>query len=181
MDVGTGSSSLKFFTQKLNCSKWTAVTADPNYHSQLKKQFESKMRIEDQLLLGDWMNSSSLEEVGNQKYDLVLVDYVFAAMEYFSPFTQEKLMQRLKPHIKQYVYLTGQEPYRLHFDPSPISSPFYSSSPSSSQGNARDVAMNIFKLRDACQLLAGRRFYRFLFSYSFFFFFSIMRNEHQFF
>lgn len=158
LDVGTGSSSLKFLINKFKPNRWTAITADPRFYSKLLKQFKSKMRTEDELLLGNWMNSSSLLELKNKTFDFILVDYVFAAMEYFSPFAQEQLVDRLKPHVKQYIYFSGQEPYRLHYDPSSIPSPFYNST----QGIARDIVLNIFKLRDSCQLLLGRRFYRFV-------------------
>lgn len=83
------------------------------------------MRKDDRLLLGNWMNMSSLMEMEEKQFDFVLVDYVFAAMEYFSPFVQEKLVDRLKSHVKGYAYFTGQEPYRLHYDPSPIASPYF--------------------------------------------------------
>jgi len=151
LDVGTGESSLRWI-MGLNTSSWNAISASYSMIKSLNK-YENRMRRGiDSLILGDWMLPGSLTELENRTFDLVLVDYVLAAMEAFSPFYQDLLFKRLKPHVSNKIYVVGQEPYRVPYD--------RGGSPPYNLDITSDVVFQIFKLRDSCQLIGGSRFYR---------------------
>jgi len=81
-----------------------------------------------------------------QTFDTVLADYLIGALEGFSPYWQESLFARLKPLIRNRLYIIGLEPYVPYWPPI-------------GDGAARLVC-EIGRLRDSCLLLAAQRPYR---------------------
>lgn len=90
LDAGTGVHSLKWI-QKLNTESWTAITADHG----MKRSCESagiNIRPVDQLVVGNWMDDEFCESLGT--YDTILADYLIGAVDGFSPYTQDLILQR---------------------------------------------------------------------------------------
>jgi hypothetical protein len=89
------------------------------------------------------------DEEGNLKqYDTILADYLIGAMDGFSPYSQDqmidKLAKRLRPGGK--LYIVGLQPIPDSFG--------------SDRNSPENIICEVRKVRDACILLAGDRCYR---------------------
>jgi hypothetical protein len=138
LDAGTGEQSLEWITSLENTS-WTAVTGDQYRAEGLKHQFNSRIRTQDSIITANWLNHETL---ANKSFDVVIADYLLGAIEGFSPYFQDQLFSRLKPHVGQFLYIIGMEP---------LAKP-------STEGEK--LIKEIVDLRDACILLAGHKPYR---------------------
>jgi len=138
LDAGTGEHSLRWILGQFTSSV-TAITGDQQRNDALSRQFQSQLRQNDVIKVGNWLNQSLLE---NKSFDIVIADYLLGALEGFSPYFQSKLFGRLKPHCKNHLYVIGQEPLPSAF----------------SKGG--ELIWQLYRLRDSCILLAGHRCYR---------------------
>lgn len=143
LDAGTGTHSLNW-VRELPLTSWTAITADAGMQSTVEKEVSTPGPDEAQgnIVLGNWDDEKLLE--GSQ-YDVVLMDYLIGAMDGFSPFKQDLIFDRMKPHLDPttgIVYIIGLEPI-------PYQAPYPES-----------IVLEVTRMRDACILLAGHRCYR---------------------
>lgn len=140
LDAGVGVNSAEWMTA-LTTSRWTAVTAAPGHARQVREAVGGRMREQDRLLVGNWMDPGLL---AGEVHDVVLADYLIGAVEGFSPYFQEDLLRRLKPMVGRRLYITGLDPYVV--------------------GEVPDAAARcvreIGRVRDVCLLLADETPYR---------------------
>lgn len=142
LDAGTGVHSLKWI-QDLNTSSWTAITADYGMQGQIEKDKTVKLRPNcDRILVGNWMDASFCDSLG--KYDTILADYLIGAVDGFSPYTQDIIIEKLKAHLNDdgRLFVVGMNPIPDHADP------------------PADIVTEVRRARDSCILLAGHRPYR---------------------
>ncbi|MBH23233.1 MAG: hypothetical protein CMH57_01990 [Myxococcales bacterium] len=139
LDAGTGDHSLSWILG-LPTERWTAVTGDARRKARLEERYADRMRPEDRVVVGNWRDPVMLHD---ERYDVVLADYLIGAIDGFAPYFQDQLMARLRPLVRGRLYIIGLEPYpdRAH-----------------SPGGA--LILEVARLRDACILLAGHRCYR---------------------
>ena len=159
---------------ELFMKSFVAVTADPNFQKEVRaKADELGIGEKGQILLGNWAAnynyndyrkgfsedscespSANIMDVAIQKgeylcedqmFDTILADYLVGAVDYFAPFFQDLLFERLGNHLKPdgVLYLTGLNPI-----------------PEKADSVATDLFCEVTKLRDACILLARSRPYR---------------------
>ena len=140
LDAGTGRGSLSWLLG-LETERWTAVTGAQSMADQLTQQLRGRMRQQDRLLLGNWMDPDLLAA---EQYDTVLADYLIGAIDGFAPYWQDRIFARLRPMVGRRLYVIGLEPYVPYF-------------PEDAAGR---VVCEIGRLRDACLLLANERPYR---------------------
>mmetsp|Transcript_18725 Transcript_18725/g.24722 ORF Transcript_18725/g.24722 Transcript_18725/m.24722 type:complete len:316 (-) Transcript_18725:79-1026(-) len=142
LDAGTGVHSLKWICD-LETDSWTALTAAMPMAESLyrEQQITTKIRTQDDIVIGNWDDPALLY---GKQYNTVLADYLIGAMDGFSPFKQDLIFERLKPHIapEGRLYVVGLEPI-----------------PEQAEG-AADVICQVVRLRDSCIKLAGHRCYR---------------------
>jgi hypothetical protein len=175
LDAGTGVHSLRWIatlaeeddehaktqqkTSPSTMTDFTAVTADETMRKNVQREVDSLgMSQLGQVVIGNWfppngddtqsLKSIDLDEEGNLKlYDTILADYLIGAMDGFSPYAQDqmidKLAKRLKPGGR--LYIVGLQP--LPDSEGPPDSP-------------QNIICEVRKVRDACILLAGDRCYR---------------------
>jgi hypothetical protein len=139
LDAGTGTHSLGWIT-KLPTSHWTAVTGESALAAKLRDRFEGKLRPEDRIEVGNWQDPLFLH---GEVWDTVIADYLLGAVEGFAPYFQDRLFDRLRPHVGRRLYVIGLAPY-----PDPTDQPW------------GRIIVEIARLRDAMILLAGHRTYR---------------------
>lgn len=139
LDAGTGDHSLNWIID-LPTTKWTAITGDQVRNDGMIETFSSKMRDNDILMKGNWLDHTML--VG-EEFDVVLADYLIGAMDGFSPYFQDEIFNRLKPHVGKRLYIIGLEPL-----------------PDKASTRGGQLMVEVARLRDACILLAGHRCYR---------------------
>lgn len=142
LDAGTGVKSLEWVLT-LPTQRWTAITAAQSMADKALRSVGDRVRDQDRLLVGNWVNESLLT---GETFDTVLVDYLIGAVEGFAPYWQNRVFERLRPLISDggRVYIIGLEPY-VQFTPSTPSG---------------RMICEIGRVRDACLLLAGERPYR---------------------
>jgi len=140
LDAGTGPASLRWL---LGCEtrSITAVTGSRRMHARLLEQAGDKLRPDDALVLGNWLDQTLLE---GRQFDHVIADYLLGAIDGFAPFWQDRLFARLRPLTRRRLYVVGLEPYV----------------PFPAEDAAGAMIVEIGRLRDACLLLAGDRPYR---------------------
>jgi hypothetical protein len=107
LDAGTGWSSLEWLSG-LPTQSLTAVTACPRRADALRQSFSAKLRDTDRIVVGNWVDESLLE---GEVYDAVLADYLVGAVDRFAPYFQSRLLERLKRHVGDTLYIVGLEPY----------------------------------------------------------------------
>ena len=90
LDAGTGNHSLKWI-QTLNTESWTAITADENMKRQIMESGVT-LRPNDSILVGNWMSDEFCSKLG--KFDTILADYLFGAVDGFSPYTQDLIVEK---------------------------------------------------------------------------------------
>lgn len=71
----------------------TAVTADFAMKRQLEIDPYIKLRSEDSIVVGNWMDDSFCDAIGSH-YDTILSDYLIGAVDGFSPYAQDIVLQR---------------------------------------------------------------------------------------
>lgn len=140
LDAGTGVKSLEWITG-LPTREWTAITASHRMAGQIRESLDGRIRDQDRVLVGNWINESLLT---GEQFDTVLLDYLLGAVDGFAPYWQDRLFHRLAPLVRSRLYFIGLEPYV----------PF----PTDSEDG--QIVTRIGRLRDACQLIAGERPYR---------------------
>ena len=138
LDAGTGRHSLRWLLGQSTRSV-TAITGAQQRKDELSSQFLHQLGINDRIIVGNWLNQSLLAD---QRFDIVIADYLLGAIEGFAPYFQSKIFARLRPHCKAVLYIIGQEPLPHAF----------------SKGG--ELISELYRLRDACILLAGHRCYR---------------------
>lgn len=136
LDAGTGRHSLRWITQ-LDTQSWTAVTCGGPYADALRREFRSASRSGDRILSGNWTDPAFLH---GEVFDVVLADYLLGAVDRFSPRFQDRLFERLRPHVGQRLYVVGLDPY-----PETASTP------------GGELILEVVRLRDACILLGQER------------------------
>lgn len=143
LDAGTGLHSVKWI-QNLPTSSWTAITADDKMRKQILDQqiVAERMRQQDQLLVGNWMDSAFVKDLGT--FDTILADYLIGAVEGFSPYEQDAIISKLKKRLNPNGRL-----YFIGMNPIP-DEPAYPTK----------IISEVRQARDACILLAGHRCYR---------------------
>lgn len=139
LDAGTGDHSLSWICG-LDTSRWTAVTGDPARERGMVAAFQGRMRPQDRIVSGNWTDPLLLH---GEAYDVVLADYLLGAVDGFAPYFQDRLFERLRPHVGEVLYAIGLAPY-----------------PDRADTPGGRVILEIARLRDACILLAGHRCYR---------------------
>lgn len=142
LDAGTGVKSLEWILT-LPTARWTAITAANSMADQMREALGDRMRSQDRLIVGNWINDSLLT---GETFDTVLVDYLVGAVEGFAPYWQDRVFERLRPLVSSNgrLYIIGLEPY-VQFPPDTESG---------------KIIWEIGRVRDACLLLAGQRPYR---------------------
>lgn len=141
LDAGTGVHSLKWIQQNLTTDSITAITADNNMKkSILNDASVLPLRSCDSLIVGNWMEID--DSLG--KFDTILADYLIGAVDGFSPYEQDTIVDKLKNHLTPdgRLYIIGMNPIPDNAPP------------------PADVICELRKARDACILLGGHRPYR---------------------
>ena len=141
LDAGTGLQSIHWMAD-LETESWTAVSAAPSHAEPLRKALGSKIRDQDKIVIGNWIDGNLLK---GEVFDTVIADYLLGAIEGFSPFFQPFLFRRLRPLTGKTLYVKGLEPYV------PINRP---------ETKAGQLIWEIGRHRDACVLLGGDVPYR---------------------
>lgn len=139
LDAGTGEHSLQWLLSNQTQSI-TAITGDPYRKKGLEFSYKEKLRTEDRILHGNWMQDDFLN---GECFDIVIADYLLGAIDGFAPYFQVELFGRLKRHIKDKMYIIGLEPY-----------------PDVTDSKGGQLILELSRLRDACILLAKHRPYR---------------------
>ena len=139
LDAGTGHDSLRWIST-LETERWTAITANDPRARRLSKKFCKSSRPDDRVIAGNWTDPSLLH---GEVFDVVLADYLVGAIDRFAPYFQYGFFRRLRPHVRDRLYVVGLEPHDE------------SDTPPSGQ-----VVLEIARLRDACILHAGHRCHR---------------------
>jgi hypothetical protein len=91
LDAGTGVHSL-IWLQQLNTTSWTAITADTNMLRQIENDKRIIRRTNDRIVVGNWMDNKFCENIG--MYDTILADYLIGAVDGFSPYYQDVIIQK---------------------------------------------------------------------------------------
>ncbi len=99
LDAGTGLHSVQWM-QSLMTTAWAGITADINMRNQILSDFSvaAKVRPDDQLLVGNWMDESFCANLG--QYDTILADYLIGAVDGFSPYEQDTIIKKWVFHDK---------------------------------------------------------------------------------
>ncbi|MCC5856351.1 MAG: hypothetical protein JJU10_11835 [Idiomarina sp.] len=140
LDAGTGVKSLQWIST-LETKSWTAITASETMAKSSRENFPGTMRDNDRLVIGNWVDEKMLE---GEQFDTVLVDYLIGAIDGFAPYWQDLVFERLKPLVRDRIYVIGLEPYV----------------PIVVQDEVGLFIGDLGRLRDSCLLLARERPYR---------------------
>ncbi|RZJ19663.1 MAG: hypothetical protein EON91_00065 [Brevundimonas sp.] len=140
LDAGTGVNSSLWATG-LMTERWTGVTAAVGHADQVRTAVGDRLRSQDRLLVGNWVDPALLE---GQVYDTVLADYLIGAVEGFSPYFQSQMLRRLRPLVRRRLYVVGLDPYVI-------------GPADTAEGR---LVREIGRLRDAVLLLADETPYR---------------------
>lgn len=140
LDAGTGPGSMAWLLD-LPCTDWTAVTASEPMAQRMRAQAEGRQRETDRLLVGNWVDPGLLK---GERFDTVLADYLLGAIDGFAPYWQNRLFERLRPHVGRRLYVIGLEPYV----------------PFEAEDGDGALIVRIGRLRDACLLIGNDRPYR---------------------
>ena len=135
LDAGTGDHSLSWL-RTLDSENLTLVTGA----AARARRLEKDLRPQDRALAGNWQDPTLLFE---ERFDVVLADYLLGAIDGFAPYYQGQLFARLRPHVAGVLYLVGKEPL-----------------PEKASTEGGQAILELEHLRDACILLAQHRCYR---------------------
>lgn len=142
LDAGTGAHSLRWLLRQPHTAL-AAVTGEAAMHEALALELQDALGPHDRILLANWRDAALLQE---ERFDVVVADYLLGALEAHAPFFQDVLFQRLRKRMAPggRLYATGAEPL-----------------PQPPPGDARAaVVAEVAALRDAAVTLAGRRPHR---------------------
>jgi len=139
LDAGTGAHSLRWIAG-LGAERWTAVTGEPTRAEELTRDLGPRRRPADRVVVGDWADPDLL---AGEVFDVVVADYLLGALEGQAPYLQDRLFERLRPHVGGRLYVVGLEPYPARAD-----DPWGA------------LVLDVARLRDAAIVLAGDRCYR---------------------
>ena len=135
LDAGTGDHSLSWL-RTLESESLTLVTGA----GARARRLEEGLRVQDRALVGNWQDPTLLFE---ERFDVVLADYLLGAIDGFAPYFQGQLFGRLRPHVGGVLYVVGKEPLPDH---------------TPTEGG--QAILEIERVRDSCILLAQHRCYR---------------------
>mmetsp|Transcript_16852 Transcript_16852/g.25491 ORF Transcript_16852/g.25491 Transcript_16852/m.25491 type:complete len:306 (+) Transcript_16852:87-1004(+) len=144
LDAGTGMHSLRWIATlgDKGMTSFTAVTADTTMQKNVQDEAE-RLGVHEgnHIIVGNWFGNLDLP---HDQYDTILADYLIGALDGFSPYRQEEMIQKLVSCLKPggRLYIVGLEPI-----------------PDFVEGPA-NVICKVRQVRDACILLAGHRMYR---------------------
>lgn len=141
LDAGTGVNSVKWLLG-LNSDEWLGITADRKMKENVTREAKLQRDESDRIVVGNWMDESFCSTLG--MFDTIVADYLFGAVDGFSPHTQDLVLKKLKQHLNPggSLYIIGMYPI-----------PDHASGPA-------EIITEIRRARDACILLAGHRPYR---------------------
>jgi len=140
LDAGSGVNSA-LWSMYLPTTRWVGVTGSPSHAAQITRKIGDALRPDDKIVVGNWCEANFLK---GEVFDTVLADYLLGAIEGFAPYFQDELFERLKPHIGQYLYIIGLEPYVI----------------GQATSEEAKYVRAIGRLRDCCLLLADQSPYR---------------------
>lgn len=140
LDAGTGVNS-SLWSTALPTERWVGITGAASHARQVMEQVGARLRPQDRLLVGNWVDSTLLK---GEVFDTVLADYLLGAVEGFSPYFQPHLFNRLMPHVGRHLYVVGLDPYIV----------------GNAATEAARIVREIGRMRDACLLLADETPYR---------------------
>ena len=135
LDAGTGAHSVSWL-RTLDSESLTLVTGAASR----ARRLEEGLRPQDRAIAGNWLDPTLLFE---ERFEVVLADYLLGAIDGFAPYFQGQLFERLRPHVGGVLYLVGKEPLPDH---------------APTEGG--QAILELERLRDACILLAQHRCYR---------------------
>ena len=148
LDAGTGKHSLKWLlsiADEKKIERIVAVTADEQYAASLKSELQ--LRPCDEIILGNWNDPEFLKD---EKFHVVIADYLIGAIDGFAPYFQEDMLgvlSRLVEPLCGQLHVIGMEP----IDILPKNTIF---------PDVQELILDVVRARDACILLAGHRCYR---------------------
>lgn len=161
LDAGTGLHSLRWLATLLRGDKGmthcVAVTADSAMQSNCQREVQA-LGVADSftIIKGNWFPHATdpaptdLPGLGNalsddDKFDVILADYLIGAMDGFSPYMQDAMLGKLCRYLKPggRLYLVGLQPL-----------------PDTVNDGDANLLCRVRAVRDACILLAGHRCYR---------------------
>jgi hypothetical protein len=140
LDAGTGVNSA-LWSKALDLTSLTAVSGSAEHLAQVRDRLGDDLAHEHQLVEGNWANPDLLS---GRAFDTVLADYLVGAIEGFAPYFQGRLFARLRPLVRNRLYVVGLDPYVV--------------GPSVSEADR--IVREIGRLRDAILLLADETPYR---------------------
>jgi hypothetical protein len=146
LDAGTGLHSLRWIAtlQDKGMTQFTAVTADKSMQGNVQKEAEAlHVSHIGSIIIGNWFGEPTIT-LEEESYDTILADYLIGAMDGFSPYHQDQMIDKLVRYLKPggRLYIVGLEPI-----------------PDKAFGDA-NIICQVRRIRDACILLAGHRCYR---------------------
>jgi len=109
LDAGTGPDSLTWLARQ-RCESITAVTACDGMYATLEDEvMEYLDPSRDKVLVGNWKDETFLQK---KSFDLVLADYLLGSVDFFAPYFQVGLLERLSHLTKPggMLILVGKEP-----------------------------------------------------------------------
>jgi hypothetical protein len=135
LDAGTGAHSLSWVAGI--AQSWVAVTADPHAVGPLRTAHAGG---NGEVMLARWEDETLL---AGEVFDVVLADYLVGAVDRFTPYYQMGILERLRRHCRDRLYLIGLEPW-----------------PATADTDGGRILLEMARLRDAAFILAGDRPYR---------------------
>jgi hypothetical protein len=138
LDAGTGIHSIRWIQKVLKPDSFTAITADDAMkRSIINDTGVLPLRSCDKVVVGNWMDDEFCSTLG--QYDTIIADYLIGAVDGFSPYEQDTILDKLKQHLSPLgrLYIVGMNPI-----------PDQAPSPA-------DLICEIRRARDASILLAG--------------------------
>lgn len=141
LDAGTGEHSLSWLVS-LPTDSLTAVTGERERQLELSYLARKVLRADrgDQVIAGNWLDAAFL---AGRQFDTVLADYLLGSIEGFAPGFQTEIFARLRPLVRNRLYVVGLSPLPLTAD----------------EPGGR-LLIEIGRARDMCILAAGRRPFR---------------------
>lgn len=144
LDAGTGVGSLRWAQTQIATSSITAITADVQMQRQVMSDphVNPLLRTQDQILIGNWMDDAFCSTLG--LFDTILADYLIGAVDGFSPYTQDIIVEKLSRYLNP-----GGKIYIIGMNPIPDTNVVPAA-----------IVSEVRRARDSCILLAGQKPYR---------------------
>lgn len=141
LDAGTGTHSLRWLSG-LSSELLVAVTAEDSVADKMCRTFKAALRAQDRVVVGHWSDPGFLAE---ERYDTVVADYLFGAVDRFEPYAQldtmDAVVARVAPGGR--LYVVGMQPH-----------------PRRAPTADGERILDLMRLKDAAFLLARDRTYR---------------------